>query len=72
MKTFSGTIHFSPLEGGFWKLVSEDGNTYQLVGTLKNLKDGQRVSLQGEIERRRVSFAMTGPILRVSEIVLQE
>lgn len=69
---FAGTIRFSPLEGGFWKLESPDGNTYQLVGALKNLKDGQHVVIEGEIEKRRVSFVMAGPILNVHDIVLQE
>ena len=72
LNTYSGTIRFSPLEGGFWKLESQDGNTYQLVGALKSLKDGQRVIVEGEIEKRRVSFVMAGPILKVKNIVLQE
>jgi len=72
LSTFSGTIRFSPLEGGFWKLEGADGNTYHLVGSLKSLKDGQRVMVEGEIEKRRVSFVMAGPILNVQNIVLQE
>ena len=70
METFSGTVRFMPLEGGFWQLVSDDGETYHLVGNLKGLKDGTRVSIEGQREKKRLSFAMVGPILRVEKVVL--
>lgn len=68
MNTFTGKVKFSPLEGGFWQLDSDDGVTYHLVGNLKNLKDGMRVSVEGEVEKKRFAFAMTGPILRAEKI----
>jgi hypothetical protein len=70
MNSYTGVVRFSPLEGGFWQLVAEDGTTYHLVGNLKNLKDGKRVSVEGQIEKKRLSFAMTGPILRAEKVVL--
>ena len=70
MESYIGTVRFMPLEGGFWQLICEDGETYHLVGKLKGLKDGTRVTIRGTLEKRRLSFAMAGPILRVQEIVL--
>lgn len=66
---YSGTVVFSPLEGGFWQLQTEDGVTYHLVGNLKRLKNGSKVTIRGSVEKKRLSFAMTGPILRVEEIL---
>ncbi len=70
MDNYTGTVRFSPLEGGFWQFLSDDGTTYHLVGNLKNLKDGKRVSVEGQVEKKRLSFAMIGPILRAESIVL--
>lgn len=68
MNLYTGKVKFSPLEGGFWQLQADDGTTYHLVGNLKNLKDGVRISVEGELEKKRFSFAMTGPVLRVQNI----
>lgn len=67
-KNFSGKVRLSALEGGFWQLDADDGKRYQLVGSLKGLKDGQSVEVDGEIEEQRLSFAMIGPVLRVKRI----
>ena len=72
MKMYSGTIRFSPLEGGFWQLESDDGQIYQLTGKLKGLKEGKNASIEGEIRPNRFSFAMTGPILFVNKLVLKD
>ena len=69
MKLYSGTVRFSPLEGGFWQLVASDGRTYQLVGRIRGLKDGEAIQVEGKIQDKRLSFAMTGPILEVSRVL---
>ena len=72
MKTYSGTVRFSVLEGGFWQLESADGHTYELAGSIQALKDGQRVAIQGEVQPRRISFRMGGPVLVVKKLELKE
>jgi len=68
-KKFSGTVRFSALEGGFWQLDAEDGKRYQLVGNIKGLKDGEKVDVEGELQQRRLSFAMIGPVLKVTRLL---
>jgi hypothetical protein len=69
LKKYSGTVRFSALEGGFWQLDGDDGKRYQLVGNIKGLKDGLKVDLEGELQQRRMSFAMIGPVLHVTKVL---
>jgi hypothetical protein len=69
MPKFQGTIRRNDLEGGHWQLVADDGTTYQVDGSDPALKEeGARVEIDGAIDRGALSFAMTGPILKVKGV----
>jgi hypothetical protein len=66
MAKFRGTIRRSDLEGGHWQLEGDDGTTYVLEGATGAVEqDGAKVEIDGAVDRDAVSFAMTGPTLRV-------
>ena len=67
MTKLSGTIKKSDLEGGHWLLVTGDGDQYQLDGA-KGVKDGQKVVVEGKVEKAAFGIGMTGPILKVKTI----
>ncbi len=72
MAKYKGTIRKNDLEGGHWQLVTGDGTAYVLedadaeAGT--TLADGVRVEIDGTVDRAALSFAMTGPVLKVRSI----
>lgn len=68
MKKFKGTIVKSNIEGGIWLLKCDDGKTYQIIGCEDSLSDGIRVSIQGNINRGIMGFAMAGPIIKAEKI----
>ena len=63
MAKFRGTVRKNDLEGGHWQLEGDDGKTYVLEGA-GTLVDGQRVEVDGAVDRNAMGFAMTGPILK--------
>lgn len=66
MAKFRGKVKRSDLEGGHWQLVADDGTTYVLEGTSKEIEvDGASVEIDGAVARDVMSFAMTGPTLKV-------
>ena len=65
MPKLKGTIRKNDLEGGFWELVAEDGEHYQLRGAEGDLKDGQRVEVEGKVDKDAFGIGMTGPTLDV-------
>ena len=66
MKKLQGKVVRSPLEGGHWTFVSVQGDTYQLSGGGDDLLvDGQRATLEGEVEEAGFGIGMTGPIFKV-------
>jgi hypothetical protein len=72
MKKLVGTVRRSDLEGGHWTLETEDGDRYQLAGSLSgvSLKDGARAQVEGKVERDMMGIGMTGPSFAVSKIEL--
>jgi hypothetical protein len=69
MPKFRGTIRLNDLEGGHYQLVADDGTAYQIDGADPALKeDGARVEIDGAVDKNAVSFAMTGPILKVKSV----
>jgi hypothetical protein len=69
MAKFRGTIRHNDLEGGHYQLVADDGTAYQLDGSDPVLReDGAKVEIDGAIDRTALSFAMTGPILKVKSV----
>jgi hypothetical protein len=69
MPKFRGTIRRNDLEGGHYQLVADDGTAYQVDGSDPALKqDGARVEVEGAVDKGAMSFAMTGPILKVTSV----
>jgi hypothetical protein len=72
MAKFLGVARRNDLEGGHWQLVADDGTAYVLEGaaiaTDGALTDGGRVEIEGSVDRAALSFAMTGPTLKVKSI----
>jgi hypothetical protein len=69
MPKFRGTIRHNDLEGGHYQLVADDGTAYQVDGGDPLLKqDGARVEVEGAVDKGAMSFAMTGPILKVTSV----
>jgi len=66
MAKFSGTVRRNDLEGGFWELEADDGEHYQLRGGDDGLRvAGQKVSIDGKVDKGGFGIGMSGPILDV-------
>jgi hypothetical protein len=66
MAKFKGTIKKNDLEGGFWELIAEDGEHYQLRGAADALcQEGLQVQVEGAIDQGAMGIGMTGPYLDV-------
>ncbi|HET7785234.1 MAG TPA: hypothetical protein VIR81_13835 [Myxococcales bacterium] len=65
----TGTVEFVDLEGGFFRLVADDGKRYTLIGPAGALKGalGSRVEVEGSIDEG-FGIAMAGPQLRVDRL----
>ena len=71
MAKFSGLLRRNDLEGGHWQLVADDGTEYVLEGAAVDaakLADGTKVEVDGNVDRNVMSFAMTGPTMKVKAI----
>jgi hypothetical protein len=68
MSKFRGIVRHSDLEGGRWELHAEDGEVYDLEGaTAAILRDGQRVEVDGKVEKGMMSIGLRGGVLRVNK-----
>jgi hypothetical protein len=66
MAKFQGTVKKNDLEGGFWELVADDGEHYQLRGAAPDLcKEGLRVQIEGAVDKGGFGIGMSGPYLDV-------
>ncbi len=69
MATYRGTIRRNDLEGGHFQLVADDGTAYEIEGSDPLLScDGARVEIDGSVDKNAMSFAMTGPRLKVRAV----
>jgi hypothetical protein len=67
MAKLKGKVVRSDLEGGFWTLVGEDGNTYKLEGGDGNLlKAGVRAEVDGNVESA-IGIGFGAPVLTVKK-----
>lgn len=67
MATFKGTVNKNDLEGGFWELVADDGERYQLRGGDEGLrKQDQKVVVEGKVDKGGFGIGMSGPYLDVA------
>ena len=63
----TGKVAYRDLEGGVWVLEGDDGRTYQLAGGDRKIKkDGQRIEVDGQIQRDTLTIHMVGPVLNVA------
>ena len=68
MATFTGTIRKNDLEGGFFELKTDSGDTYRLEGA-DGVADGDKVEIEGEVETGGFGIHMTGsPALKVNSL----
>jgi hypothetical protein len=65
----AGTVEFVDLEGGFFRLVADDGKRYTLVGSRGAIKGarGARVEVEGSLDEG-FGITMAGPQLRVEKL----
>ena len=63
-----GTITRSDLEGGAWLLKTDDGDQYQLMGDVSGAKDGQRVEVEGKVDKNAMGFGMMGAHFQVQKL----
>ena len=66
MATFTGTVRFNDLEGGFHELVTDKGDTYRLSKCAA--KAGDHVKVKGKLEGGGFGIHMSGPSLEVESI----
>jgi hypothetical protein len=68
MASFTGTIRKNDLEGGFYELETESGETYRLEGA-SGVAEGDRVTIEGDVETGGFGIHMTGsPALKVKSV----
>ena len=65
MATITGTVQKNDLEGGFWEIVGDDGDTYRLSGKVER---AGRFTIKGSIEKGGFGIQMSGPSLTVEII----
>ncbi|KAB8333162.1 hypothetical protein SD80_014985 [Scytonema tolypothrichoides VB-61278] len=65
--TVTGTIERRDIGAGAWALVSDKGETYEILrGVDKNLlKQGQKAKVTGLVREDVLTAAMIGPVLEV-------
>ncbi len=66
MATFTGTVRFNDLEGGFYELVTDKGDAYRLSKC--SAKAGDKVKVQGKLESGGFGIHMTGKSIAVDSI----
>jgi len=64
----TGTIKKNDLEGGSWTLVTDKGETYTLLGTTTDAKDGMKAEVEGKVEKNMMGIGVMGAQFSVSKI----
>jgi len=67
MAKFTGIVRKNDLEGGFYELATTSGDVYRL-STRGNAAAGDKVEVEGKIERGGFGIQMSGPSLNVDSI----
>ncbi len=63
-----GTIRKLGLEGGLWALVTDDGQTIELIDAPPGLrKNGARARVEGKRPEAEVTIGMVGDALHVTD-----
>lgn len=66
MATFTGTVRFNDLKGGYYELVTDKGEVYRLSKC--TAKAGARVKVDGKIESGGFGIHMSGPSIAVKSL----
>ena len=71
--TFTGTITYQQLEGGFWGIIGKEGEKYNPVNLPADFKkEGLRVRVIALPKKDMVSIRMWGTIIEIKEIALYD
>ncbi|MCB9616693.1 MAG: hypothetical protein H6722_30015 [Sandaracinus sp.] len=63
-----GTVRKLGLEGGLWALITDEGDSIELLDApTELLKDGLRAEIEGEREGAEVTIGMVGDAVRVTK-----
>jgi cob(I)alamin adenosyltransferase len=63
----TGRVVFRDIETGVWVLEGDDGRTYQLSGGDRKIKkDGQRIEVEGQVDKDTLTIHMVGPVFNVA------
>lgn len=66
-KRWKGRLVKGTIGPGGWRLEADDGRAYQLVGSIPDTLEGQRVVITGESEGL-MGIAVLAGVIRVREI----
>ena len=65
----TGTVRYLPIEGGFWGIVSDDGNNYDPMALDPAFqKEGLRVRFEAIPEKDMMSIHMWGALVKITRI----
>ncbi len=68
MAKLKGKVVRSDLEGGFWTLETDDGDTYKLEGGGPDLlKKGVNAEVDGTVEEGQMGIGFGAPVLTVKK-----
>lgn len=71
--TLTGTVEHQDLGLGAWALVTENGETYELMDPPSELRQNHvKVQVTGTIREDVMTIAMIGPVLEVSSFEVLE
>ena len=63
----SGRMKHVAMGAGVWQLVADDGRKFQIAGGDAGLRvDDMAVTVEGDIDKTRMSFGMTAPTFVVT------
>jgi len=65
----TGTIRYLDLEGGFYGIISDDGDKYDPINLMDELEiDGLKVKFSAKILKDQASTHMWGTMIEITEI----
>ena len=72
MAKYRGKVVRSDLEGGFWTLEAEDGQTYKLEGQEAAWKGvaGKRAEVEGAVDEGAMGIGFGAQVLRVKKFTI--
>ena len=65
----TGIIKYVEIEGGFYGIISDDGNKYDPVNLAPEYrKDGLRIKAGVSVQKNMISIHMWGTLIRINQI----